>query len=112
MSPALNGNSMLEHFERSNVSEIRNGIMFDFYPGLPHMVVGLFGLTTYCKFQMNTFTPPTVFNITLLIVTCSLVVGICIFTTISNKILSFCYLCRYVALKGPKFAYYECKDVS
>jgi len=37
MSPALNGSSMLEHFERSNASEIRNGIMFDFYPGLPHM---------------------------------------------------------------------------
>ena len=53
------------------------------------------------------------FNITLLIVTCGLVVGI--YTTISNKILSFrciTYFCRYVALKGPKFAYYECKDVS
>ena len=37
MSPALNGSSTLEHFEHSNVSEIRNGIMFDFYPGLPHV---------------------------------------------------------------------------
>ena len=27
----------LERFERSNASEIRNGIMFDFYPGLPQM---------------------------------------------------------------------------
>ena len=36
MSPALNGSSTLERFERSNVSEIRNGIMFDSYPGLPH----------------------------------------------------------------------------
>ena len=37
MSPALNGSSTLEHFKRSNASEIRNGIMFDFYPGLPHV---------------------------------------------------------------------------
>ena len=41
MSPALNGSSMLERFEHSNVIEIRNGIMFDFYPGLPHMHVAV-----------------------------------------------------------------------
>ena len=37
MSPTLNGSSALQCFERNNVIEIRNGIMFDFYPGLPHM---------------------------------------------------------------------------
>ena len=37
MSPALNGSSALQHFERSNAIEIRNGIMFNFYPGLPYM---------------------------------------------------------------------------
>ena len=37
MSPALNISSALQLFERSNAIEIRNGIMFDFYPGLPHM---------------------------------------------------------------------------
>ena len=37
MSPALNGSSTLERFERSDASEIRNRIMFDFYPGLPHV---------------------------------------------------------------------------
>jgi len=37
MRPALNGSSALQRFERSNASEIRNGIMFDFYPGLPHI---------------------------------------------------------------------------
>ena len=37
MSPALNGSTAIQHFERGNVVEIRNGIMFDFYPGLPHM---------------------------------------------------------------------------
>ena len=39
MSPALNGSSALQHFERSNAIEIRNGIMFDFYPGLPHIAI-------------------------------------------------------------------------
>ena len=37
MSPALNGSSVLECFERGNAIEIHNGIMFNFYPGLPHM---------------------------------------------------------------------------
>ena len=36
---------MLQRFERSNASEIRNGIMFDFYPGLPHVCVYLMGNT-------------------------------------------------------------------
>ena len=31
VSPALNGSSVLEHFERSNAIKICNGIMFDFY---------------------------------------------------------------------------------
>jgi len=38
MSSALNGSSALQHFERSNAIEIQNGIMFDFYPGLPPFV--------------------------------------------------------------------------
>ena len=37
MSPTLNESSALEHFECSNTIEIRNGIMFNFYPGLPDM---------------------------------------------------------------------------
>ena len=39
MSPALNGSVALQRFEHSNAVEIRNGIMFDFYPGLPHMLL-------------------------------------------------------------------------
>ena len=39
MSHALSRSSALEHFERSNALEIRNGKMFDFYPGLPHMIL-------------------------------------------------------------------------
>ena len=38
MSPALNGSSALQRFERSNAIELRNGILFDFYPGLPHIL--------------------------------------------------------------------------
>ena len=45
MSPALNESSMLQCFECSNASEIRNGIMCDFYPGLPYMA---FQNQTFC----------------------------------------------------------------
>ena len=37
INPALNGSSVLERFECSNVIEICNRIMFDFYLGLPHL---------------------------------------------------------------------------
>ena len=36
MGPTSNGSSALQHFVHGNALEIRNGIMFDFYPGLPH----------------------------------------------------------------------------
>ena len=35
-SPALNRSSVIRRFERSNVIEIRDRIIFDFYMGLPH----------------------------------------------------------------------------
>ena len=37
MSSTLNESSVLQHFERGNTVKIHNGIIFDFYPGLPHM---------------------------------------------------------------------------
>ena len=37
MGPTPNGSSTLQHFEHGNALEIRNGIMFDFYPGLQHV---------------------------------------------------------------------------
>ena len=37
MSAALNGSTVLQRFERGNAVEIRNEIMLDFYPGLPHI---------------------------------------------------------------------------
>ena len=38
MSPTRNGSSVLERFEHGNAIKIRNGIMFDFYPGLSHVI--------------------------------------------------------------------------
>ena len=37
MSPVLNGSSAIQHFKGSDVIEIRDGITFNFYMGLPHM---------------------------------------------------------------------------
>ena len=37
MSPAPSGNLVKQHFKLSDALEIRDGIIFDFYPGLPHM---------------------------------------------------------------------------
>ena len=37
MSPALNGSSAIRRFEGSDAIEIRDGITFDFYTGLPHI---------------------------------------------------------------------------
>ena len=39
MGPTPNGCSVLQHFERSNALKIHNGIMFDFYLGLPQLVM-------------------------------------------------------------------------
>ena len=39
MSPALNGSSAIRCFKHSNAIEIRNGITFDFYTGLPHIYI-------------------------------------------------------------------------
>ena len=36
MSPTLNKSSVLERIECGNAIEKSNGIMFDFYPALPH----------------------------------------------------------------------------
>ena len=37
MGPTCNGSTALQRFVRGNVLEICNGIMFNSYPGLPHM---------------------------------------------------------------------------
>ena len=33
----LNGSSALQRFKHGNAIETHNGIMFDFYPGLPYI---------------------------------------------------------------------------
>ena len=40
MSPVLNESSAIRHFEGSDAIEICDGITFDFYTGLPHVVCG------------------------------------------------------------------------
>ena len=37
MSPALNGSSAIRRFEDNDAIEIRDGITFEFYTGLPHI---------------------------------------------------------------------------
>ena len=39
MSRTLNGSTALQRFEHGNTVEIRDGIMFDFYLGLPHVII-------------------------------------------------------------------------
>ena len=39
MIPALNGSFVLQCFECGNPVELRNGIMIDFYSGLPHIIL-------------------------------------------------------------------------
>ena len=38
--PAFNGSTVLQYFEHGNTVKIRNGIIFDFYLGLPHIRTG------------------------------------------------------------------------
>ena len=57
MSPALNGSSVIRHFEHSDVIEMCDGITFDFYMGLPHIrnthvAPTLLYLTTCAKYHM------------------------------------------------------------
>ena len=39
MSPALSGSSAIWRFEGNNAVEIRDGITFEFYTGLPHIIL-------------------------------------------------------------------------
>ena len=50
MSPTLNESSAIRHFEHSDAIEIRNGIIFDFYTGLPHMFSDMKKISMlYCR---------------------------------------------------------------
>ena len=39
LSPALSGSFVLQHFKRSNVIKVRDGIMLAFNLGLPYMIM-------------------------------------------------------------------------
>ena len=74
-SSALNRSSVLQHFEDSNAIEIPNRIMmFDFYPGLPHIDFLTCSHITIITFTLRTFhikfpcTFPTVLSLHLLCV--------------------------------------------
>ena len=50
MSPTLNGSSAIRRFEGNDAIEIRNGITFEFYTGLPHMYIHWeYGLHVYTR---------------------------------------------------------------
>ena len=50
MSSALNGSSAIWRFEGSDAIEIRDGLTFDFYTGLPH--VNLYCMYICCVFLL------------------------------------------------------------
>ena len=53
MSPTLNGSSEIQRFECADAIEIRDRIMFVFYPGLPHISISDFcGLNYLIQFSM------------------------------------------------------------
>ena len=54
MSSALNGSLALQLFECGNMVKICNGIMFDFYPGLPQMYVPELMRDTYSSTETVT----------------------------------------------------------
>ena len=56
MSPTLNRSSVLGCFEHGNAIKIRNRIMFDFYPGLPHLFLTLSAKTSLFMMTILLFT--------------------------------------------------------
>ena len=49
MSSALNGSSAIRRFKGSNAIEIRDGITFNFYTGLPHV----YWVQNACNWMQN-----------------------------------------------------------
>ena len=52
MTPALNGSSAIRHFKGSDAIETRIGVTFDFYTGLPHMLLLLVLIVISDQFQI------------------------------------------------------------
>ena len=53
MSPALNGSSAIQRFKGSDAIEMRDGITFDFYMGLPHMFMNVLTLEIVLETTIN-----------------------------------------------------------
>ena len=49
MSPTLNGSSAIQHLKHSNVIELRDRIIFDFYTGLPQMCFFGWASPPFCQ---------------------------------------------------------------
>ena len=56
MSPVLNGSSAIRRFEGNDAIEIRDGITFNLYTGLPHICIAYCDSLTY----QNTLGPKSV----------------------------------------------------
>ena len=54
MSSALNGSSVIQCFERSDAIEICDGITFDFYTGLPHIIKFIVSVVDLTKHYPST----------------------------------------------------------
>ena len=48
LGPAINGSSEIQRFECSDVIKVCNGIIFDFYTGLPHVCVCVYVCVCVC----------------------------------------------------------------
>ena len=60
-SSTLNRSFALQCFKRSNTVQICNGVMLDFYPGLPHMFTYVFEYT-YSLLHMQAQRTPVLFS--------------------------------------------------
>ena len=55
MSPTLNGSSAIQRYEGSDVIEICNGIAFNFYTGLPHILKNYRIARKFCGVKFSRF---------------------------------------------------------
>ena len=58
MTPVSNGSSAIRHFKHSDGIEIRYGITFSFYTGLPHMLTSIVCKLSHMKFHLDTTISP------------------------------------------------------
>ena len=47
---------MTQHFEHGDALKVHNGIIFNLYPGRPHMLISYVHDLTFCSFEHEYFT--------------------------------------------------------